>query len=83
MACRQVKPKRELIRVVRSPDGTVEIDETGRKSGRGAYLCKAKECWEAGVNNKALDHVLKSGLSPEARASLLAYAKDLPKGETQ
>ncbi len=80
VACQQVKSKRELVRIVRTPEGTVEVDETGRKSGRGAYLCKVRECWEAGVNKKALDHVLKSGLSPEDRDRLLIYAANLPKG---
>lgn len=42
--CRQSFPKKELIRVVRTPEGTIEIDLTGRKNGRGAYLCRSTEC---------------------------------------
>src|ERR671916_796064 len=40
VACRSPRPKRELVRVVRAPDGTVTVDDTGKKSGRGAYLCR-------------------------------------------
>ena len=47
ISCRQMKPKKSLIRVVRSPDGTVSVDAGGKASGRGAYVCAAYEC----VNN--------------------------------
>lgn len=80
VACHAIKAKRELVRIVRTPDGTVEVDETGRKAGRGAYLCKTRACWEAGVSKRALDHVLKSGLSAGERDQLLTYARKLPEG---
>ncbi len=80
VGCHAVRAKRELVRIVRTPDGAVEVDETGRKAGRGAYLCKARDCWEAGLSKRALDHVLKSGLSAEQRDQLLFYAKKLPEG---
>ncbi len=44
--CREMKPKRELIRVVKSPEGKILLDATGKQNGRGAYICKCKECFE-------------------------------------
>src|SRR5579885_1748 len=49
VSCHETKPKRELLRVVRTPDGHVSIDATGKKSGRGAYLCARLSCWEQAV----------------------------------
>ena len=54
LGCREMKPKRELIRAVRSPEGEVSIDITGKKPGRGAYLCQDKECLKRAVKSKAL-----------------------------
>src|SRR5947209_1216587 len=59
IACRTSDAKRGLIRLVRTPEGSVEIDETGKKAGRGAYLCRVRECWEIGLAKKALDNALK------------------------
>ena len=56
IACRQTKPKRERLRIVRTPDGHVLIDATGKKSGRGAYLCAKLSCWEKAVKGKRLEH---------------------------
>jgi predicted RNA-binding protein YlxR (DUF448 family) len=84
VACRQVKSKRELIRVVRAPDGKIYVDETGKTHGRGAYLCRARVCWEKGVGqarnatNSPLAHSLKVALSEADRAALLDYAQQLP-----
>jgi predicted RNA-binding protein YlxR (DUF448 family) len=53
LACRQVKAKQELVRLVRLTDGSVEVDPGGKKSGRGAYLCGVPECWEVGALTQA------------------------------
>jgi uncharacterized protein len=45
IACRTVRGKREFVRIVRTPDERVESDETGKKAGRGAYLCRQRDCW--------------------------------------
>ena len=50
VGCRQVRSKREMVRIVRTPTGEIEIDERGKKSGRGAYLCRRRECWRKGLN---------------------------------
>ncbi|MCL2125810.1 MAG: YlxR family protein [Oscillospiraceae bacterium] len=54
LGCRVMKPKRELIRVVRSPEGDISIDFKGKKSGRGAYVCHDMECLKRAIKSKAL-----------------------------
>jgi uncharacterized protein len=78
VACRQVRPKRELIRVVRTPQGHVELDATGKKSGRGAYLCARRSCWEPALSRGKLEHEFELTLLPEDRAALEAYVETLP-----
>src|SRR3954467_14515349 len=73
IACRSHDAKRGLVRVVRTPEGTVEVDETGKKNGRGAYLCRNRQCWETGVGRKALDNALKIQIDPESRTRLKSY----------
>ena len=58
LACREPRTKGELIRVVRVPNGTVEVDREGRRPGRGAYLCLSEGCWEAGLKGSRLEHSL-------------------------
>ena len=77
VACRKVKPKRELIRIVRTPDGNVEVDISGKKAGRGAYLCRAPECWEVGVKGGRLEHALRTSLNQDNRQQLIRHGKDL------
>lgn len=67
------------MRIVRLPAGGVEVDPTGRKNGRGAYLCPDSTCWEAALEKKGLDRALKVTLSPEERARLLEYGRTLAK----
>jgi predicted RNA-binding protein YlxR (DUF448 family) len=59
IACRQKRAKRELIRVVRTPEGTIEVDLRGKASGRGAYLCPNRQCWEAALEQGRLGRALK------------------------
>ncbi|MBC5629269.1 YlxR family protein [Clostridium sp. NSJ-6] len=56
--CMEMKPKKELIRVVKSPEGEVSVDLTGKKSGRGAYVCKNAECLEKAFKAKRLSRNL-------------------------
>ncbi len=77
VACKQERPKRELVRVVRTPAGSVEIDPTGKKAGRGAYVCRSKACWEIALKRKALEHALQTQVSPENRAALEEFAEGL------
>jgi uncharacterized protein len=77
-ACRQVRPKRELLRIVRTPQGHVELDPTGKKSGRGTYLCARRACWDLALKKGRLERELDVTLGAEDRAALEAYADTLP-----
>jgi predicted RNA-binding protein YlxR (DUF448 family) len=73
IGCREVEAKRTLMRIVRTPDGHVVADPTGKKAGRGAYLHKERECWEAALGARGgLERALKldAPLLPEDRAAL-------------
>ena len=78
VGCRAIRPKREMVRIVRTPDGGVEIDETGKMSGRGAYLCRRQECWDIALKKDRLQHALKTSLTDEERATLEEFAHKLP-----
>jgi predicted RNA-binding protein YlxR (DUF448 family) len=77
VGCRETSAKREFVRVVRTPIGAVEIDPTGKKSGRGAYLCQRRECWQAALKKDRLGHALRVTLSEADRVALLEYAEGL------
>ncbi len=77
IACRQVKLKREMVRIVRTASEGVQIDEIGKKSGRGAYLCKAKKCWSEGLKGNRLEHVLRTSLTQEDKQRLEDYREKL------
>src|SRR5262245_34185857 len=78
ISCRQVRPKRELIRVVRTPSGHVELDATGKKSVRGAYLCARRSCWVPALERGGLEREFEVTLLEEDRAALEAYLETLP-----
>ena len=65
MGCRERKPKREMIRVVRGTDGTVSLDFGGKMSGRGAYICPQTECLKKALRSKALDRSLEVTIPEE------------------
>lgn len=77
VGCRGKRDKRELIRVVRTPEGQLELDVTGRRAGRGAYLCPNPDCWEQAFKRKALNRALRVVLTPEEVARLRQYARSL------
>lgn len=77
MVCRKVRPKRELIRLVRISDGEVEVDTSGKKVGRGAYLCPVEECWEIGLKGGRLEHALRTTLTQDNREQLIKIAEKL------
>ncbi len=77
IACRQAQPKRRLLRLVRTAAGLVEVDLTGKKSGRGAYLCQDSKCWEEGLRRNRLDHALRTRIAAAQRAPLAEFFKSL------
>lgn len=78
IVCRQVRPKRELIRVVRTPAGHIELDPTGKKSGRGAYLCARRSCWEPALHQGRLEREFEMNIPAEDCPALEAYLDSLP-----
>ena len=72
MACRTVRPKADLQRVVRTPDGTVLVDDTGRLAGRGAYVCGTGDCLTHALDKGILGRALKTTLPADTRDALLA-----------
>lgn len=77
VACRGIKSKRDLIRLVNNA-GVVEADLTRRKPGRGAYLCPNVQCWEIGLKGNRLEYTLRTKLTAENRQILVEYSKSLP-----
>lgn len=70
IACNEQKDKRELLRIVKSKDGIIELDITGKKNGRGAYICKNEECLYKLIKSKRLEKVFESSISPELYESI-------------
>ncbi|MDI3257268.1 MAG: YlxR family protein [Kyrpidia sp.] len=65
IGCQNMKGKRELIRIVATPDGPIRLDPTGKLAGRGAYLCPSADCFERAHKRKALERALKRPVSAE------------------
>ena len=68
--CREMKPKRELIRVVKSPENEILLDFKGKAQGRGAYVCKNQECLKKAIKSKALERSLEIPIPDEIYAQL-------------
>jgi predicted RNA-binding protein YlxR (DUF448 family) len=75
VACRRVRPKWELIRLVRLAADDAEIDLGGRKAGRGAYLCRRRRCWEDGLGGGNVEYALRITLTRDRRDHLLESAE--------
>ncbi|WP_097025498.1 RNase P modulator RnpM [Clostridium peptidivorans] len=74
--CMEMKPKKELIRVVKNKEGEVSIDLTGKKPGRGAYICKSVECLEKAFKTRKLERNLETTLSQEVYEKLKEEIRD-------
>ncbi len=81
LGCREMKPKKELVRVVRSPEGEVSIDGKGKKPGRGAYVCHSAECLKKALRSNALGRSLEVTIPPEIRDQLVAEMESLEAAE--
>jgi len=77
VGCGTSAAKRQLLRLVRTTDGSVQPDPTGKASGRGAYLCDDPACWERAIKRGRLGKALKVDLSRDNRDVLLAYGRQL------
>lgn len=65
VGCREMKNKKSLIRVVRTPEDIILIDLTGKRAGRGAYICPQDSCLQAAIKSKGLEKSLKTKISPD------------------
>ena len=70
IGCGEMKNKREMIRVIKTPEGEILLDATGRKNGRGAYLCPSGECLKKAVKNKGLERSFKMAIPKEIYENL-------------
>jgi predicted RNA-binding protein YlxR (DUF448 family) len=73
-----MRPKRDLVRVVRTPNGDIQVDATGKVSGRGAYVCPTNECVEAAVSDRRLEHALGVTIPEHSIAALREVANRVP-----
>lgn len=65
VSCREKKEKRELLRIIKTPEGVTEVDRSGKKSGRGAYICSKQSCLQKALNSNILQKNLQADLSEE------------------
>lgn len=70
LGCQEMKPKKELVRIVRTPEGTVELDPTGKRNGRGAYLCSDLICFQTAIKEKRFRKAFGVDVDPEIFAHL-------------
>jgi hypothetical protein len=77
VACRTTGAKRGLIRIVRTPQGGVEVDSTGKAAGRGAYLCRRRQCWQEALRKEGLARALRVKLWDADVDKLRAFAEEL------
>lgn len=70
VGCRQMVPKKELLRIVRTPEGEIILDTTGKKNGRGAYICANINCLKTAIKQKQLQRALESPLNSDMEMEL-------------
>ncbi|MCI5951090.1 MAG: YlxR family protein [Anaerostipes sp.] len=70
VGCHNMVSKREMIRVIKTSDGQIMLDATGKKNGRGAYICNSRECLEKAIKSRSLERSLKAAIPSEIYDSL-------------
>ena len=78
VGCREMKPKRELLRVVKGTEGDISFDLTGRKPGRGAYVCRSADCLSLAIKKRQLERAFSAPISEEVREGLMREIGTLP-----
>lgn len=78
VVCRRTMDKRDLVRIVNSPEEGVIVDPTGKRNGRGAYLCHQASCWERALTTDVLSRALRTTVTEEERARLQAAGPQPP-----
>jgi hypothetical protein len=77
VGCREMKDKKSMLRIVKTPENTFCVDSSGRKNGRGAYICSNGECLKKAIRSKGLERTLKAPIPEEIYAQLLEEMKEL------
>ena len=77
VGCQEMKGKKEMIRVIRTPEGDFLLDATGKKNGRGAYLCPSRECLDKARKNKGLERSFKQAIPKEVYDTLEKEMEDI------
>ena len=80
IGCQQMKPKREMLRVIKTPSGEIVLDATGRQNGRGAYLCFSGDCLNKAVKNKGLERSLKMKIPSQVYEQLKEEMSEIEAG---
>lgn len=70
LGCQEMKPKKELLRIVKTPEGNLEFDPTSKKNGRGAYLCNNKECLTKAIKNHRFEKTFEAKPTPDMLAAI-------------
>lgn len=70
IGCREMKEKKQLLRIVHTPEGGINLDPTGRMSGRGAYICREKECMEKAIRQHQIERAFSCSVSPDVYEQL-------------
>lgn len=77
--CQEMKSKKEMLRIIRTPEGSIVLDTTGRKNGRGAYVCYSADCFEKAVKSRGLERSLKCKVPEETYESLKKEIESIEK----
>lgn len=80
IGCGEMKSKKEMMRILRTTEGNIVLDTTGRKNGRGAYLCSSPECYQKAVRSKGLERALKTVIPAEVYENLEKEIDKLAEG---
>ncbi|MGM0688683.1 MAG: RNase P modulator RnpM [Bacillota bacterium] len=81
IGCQETKPKKELVRIVRTPEEKITLDLTGKKPGRGAYICPMESCLKKAIKGKRLEKNLQMPVSPDLITDLNKLLSNQPKAE--
>lgn len=77
VGCNEMKSKKEMLRILKTPEDEIVLDDTGKKNGRGAYICRKKECLEKAHKQKGLERSFKKAISAEIYDNLLKEFEQL------
>jgi len=80
IGCGEMKPKKEMIRVILTPEGNIELDLTGKKNGRGAYICRNLDCLQKALKTHGLERSLKTVIPDEVAQELMKELQNEPEG---